>query len=268
MSKTAIGLVEYAKAQLGRPYWYGSFGQSGSKEFYEQKKNQYPNQYTWDYDGTTEKVHDCVGLIKGYLWCDSPEDTTPIYDAVQDKSANGMRNACKIKGEMNTFPHTIGTLVFFEGHVGIYEGNGYVIEARGHAFGVVRTKLTSRNWKWWGYCPFIEYIDEEPQKPIYIPTVREWQQAAEADGFKFSEYGVDGIWGRECEKIAKKAVVKRRVIYTYPALTKIVQRVVGTTVDGKCGKNTEQAIKNYQAANGLLADGKCGVKTWMKILNV
>ena len=48
MSKTAIGLVEYAKAQLVRPYWYGSFGKAGSKEFYEQKKNQYPNQYTWD----------------------------------------------------------------------------------------------------------------------------------------------------------------------------------------------------------------------------
>ena len=267
--KTNRGLVEYAKRYIGNPYWYGTYGNKASKALYDKKKKQYPSYYEWEYDSKDagKRVFDCVGLIKAYLWSETA-DSEPKYNSSQDKSANGMRNACKIKGEMNTFPHTIGTLVFFEGHVGIYEGNGYVIEARGHAFGVVRTKLTSRNWKWWGYCPFIEYIDEEPQKPIYIPTVREWQQAAEADGFKFSEYGVDGIWGRECEKIAKKAVVKRRVIYTYPALTKIVQRVVGTTVDGKCGKNTEQAIKNYQAANGLLADGKCGVKTWMKILNV
>ena len=28
MSKTAKGLVEYARAQLGRPYWWGTFGQT------------------------------------------------------------------------------------------------------------------------------------------------------------------------------------------------------------------------------------------------
>lgn len=35
MLKTAKGLVEYAKAQLGRPYWYGTFGQAASEELYE-----------------------------------------------------------------------------------------------------------------------------------------------------------------------------------------------------------------------------------------
>ena len=29
MRKTAKGLVKYAKAQLGNPYWYGTFGQKG-----------------------------------------------------------------------------------------------------------------------------------------------------------------------------------------------------------------------------------------------
>ena len=28
--KTATGLVEYAIAQLGKPYWYGTFGQTAS----------------------------------------------------------------------------------------------------------------------------------------------------------------------------------------------------------------------------------------------
>ena len=30
MSKTNTGLVEYAVAQLGKPYWYGTFGQTAN----------------------------------------------------------------------------------------------------------------------------------------------------------------------------------------------------------------------------------------------
>ena len=40
--KTAKGLVEYAKAQLGLPYWYGTFGNTGSEELWKAKKKQYP----------------------------------------------------------------------------------------------------------------------------------------------------------------------------------------------------------------------------------
>lgn len=104
------------------------------------------------------------------------------------------------------------------------------------------------------------------QEQSYKPTVREWQLAAIADGFKFPEYGVDGLWGRECEAVAKKAVVKKRLIYTYQNLTKIVQKVVGVSADGKCGKNTDAAIKAWQAANGLTADGAVGLMSWRKIL--
>lgn len=34
------------------------------------------------------------------------------------------------------------------------------------------------------------------------------------------------------------------------------------TFDGKMGKKTRQAIKDFQKANGLDADGKVGKKTW------
>ena len=30
MTKTNAGLVEYCRAQLGLPYWYGTFGQTAS----------------------------------------------------------------------------------------------------------------------------------------------------------------------------------------------------------------------------------------------
>lgn len=162
--KTAKGLVEYAKAQLGKPYWYGTFGQAASKSLYNQKRKQYLAYYLWSYKNYEEgvKVHDCVGLIKGYLWCDSPYNAHPHYNSLQDISANTMRSKCTKSGSISTIPEVAGVLVFMKGHTGVYIGNGEVIEARGRKYGVVKTKLKDRAWKWWGYCPYITYQDEKP----------------------------------------------------------------------------------------------------------
>ena len=46
--KTNYGLVEYAKAQLGKPYWYGTFGQTASEALYTAKKKQWPVYYKWE----------------------------------------------------------------------------------------------------------------------------------------------------------------------------------------------------------------------------
>lgn len=158
MSKTNKGLVEYCKAQLGNPYWYGCFGQTSSRQLYATKKKQYPNQYEWacPKNQIGKKVHDCVGLIKGYLWSES-STSKPIYKGSQDVSANGMYTKCKTKGKINTMPNEPGVLVFMDNHVGVYIGNGYVIEARGHAYGIVKTKLSERKWTKWGKCPWLEY---------------------------------------------------------------------------------------------------------------
>lgn len=169
--KTNIGLVEYAKAQLGKPYWYGTFGNTATASLYSTKKNQYPNYYKQsNYKiGWTEqygqRVHDCVGLIKGYLWSDTPT-SKPVYNSSQDVSANGMLGKCRESGKIKTIPEIPGVLVFLPGHVGVYIGGGYVIEARGHDYGVVKTKLKDRPWTDWGKCPWIEYIVEA--KPVNI----------------------------------------------------------------------------------------------------
>lgn len=156
--KTNLGLVEYCKAQLGLPYWYGTFGQVATQGLLRQKSAQYPSQYKWN-DFTEQygkRVHDCVGLIKGYLWCDSPT-STPIYNAKQDKNVSGMLANCSVKGNISTMPNELGVLVFMDGHVGIYIGNGKVIEARGHLYGVVETKLKERKWTKWGKLDWITY---------------------------------------------------------------------------------------------------------------
>ena len=99
-------------------------------------------------------------------------------------------------------------------------------------------------------------------------AVLEWQNAAIADGFGFPKYGADGKWGNECEAVAKQAICKKRDTYKFINLTKIVQRAVGTTADGKFGNNTKNAVIAFQKINGLAADGCVGIETWKKILGV
>lgn len=159
--KTNIGLVEYCKAQLGKPYWWGTFGQIATESLYNQKKKQYPKYYTAnDFKSQFgQRVHDCVGLIKGYLWSETPS-STPIFNSKQDKDVSGMKANCTENGDIKTLPELKGVLVFMSGHVGIYIGNGEVIEARGHSYGVVKTKLNERKWTSWGKLRWIEYEEE------------------------------------------------------------------------------------------------------------
>lgn len=233
--KTNTGLVEYARKQLGKPYWYGTFGNAASKALYDAKKKQYPKYYTWAYGGEKNvRVHDCVGLIKGYLWS-KDADSAPKYTMKQDVSADGMRQRCKTSGTINTIPEIPGVLVFFEGHVGVYEGNGKVIEARGHAYGVVRTDLKARDWKWWGLCPYIEYPNTGANITVSLNVLKKGQKGKavemlqhllKANGCKLPKYDTDADFGKE----------------------------------------TEDAVKQFQKKSGLAADGVVGARTWEKLL--
>ena len=112
-------------------------------------------------------------------------------------------------------------------------------------------------------------IPKPAPKPSNKNTaVKEWQTAAIADGFKFPKFGADGVWGAECESVAKVAVCKKRLTYTNRSLTKIVQRKVGVKADGMFGKDTDRAVRNYQKSNGLAVDGCVGINTWKKILGI
>lgn len=163
--KNNAGLVLYAKAQVGLPYWYGTFGQTASPTLLNSKRKQYPSYYkSTDFNTQYNKrVHDCVGLIKGYLWSDTTT-STPKYNASQDVSAAGMYKNSTTKGDMSTFPAINGTLVYKKSsnhisHVGIYCVDGYVYEAKGHKFGVVKTPYKQTDWVLWSLCPYIEYCD-------------------------------------------------------------------------------------------------------------
>lgn len=211
MSKTNTGLKDYCIKMLGLPYWYGTYGQTSSKQLYYSKRRQYPNQYQWACPDSQlgKRVHDCVGLIKGYLWSETPS-SKPKYKSSQDVSANGMYDVCKIKGNINTMPDEVGILVFMDGHVGVYIGNGYVIEARGHAYGVVKTKLAGRGWKRWGKCPWIKYNKtdvkiDDGKKLSYYPAYKGYSISI-VDAL--SSVGVKDVSKEARKKIAIKNGIK------------------------------------------------------------
>ena len=78
------------------------------------------------------RTTDCVGLIKGYGWL-NPETLTIDYatNGMPDLEANQMYYSASVSGPIDTMPDTPGLAVWHDGHIGVYIGNGEVIEAMG-----------------------------------------------------------------------------------------------------------------------------------------
>lgn len=256
MDNSNTELVKYCEAQLGRGYWYGCYGQIASEKLYNEKKAQYPSQYTkWSKQSFTsqygEKVHDCSGLFKGFLMTprtDMYPNNEATYIAKYDMSADILIKKCTETGDISTIPNIPGLVVWRSGHVGCYLGNGYVIEAKGHSYGVVRTKLTDGTWKKWGKHPNIYYeeIKEEPSQSTGGANV-------ELDVLK------------KGDKDANKGGDKGTQVKSLQALLN-AKNNAGLDTDGSFGGKTDSAVRAYQQKMGLTNDGQVGSKTWSKLL--
>ena len=104
------------------------------------------------------RTADCVGLIKGYGWLDA-ETLELRYgtNGMPDVGANQMYYNAAVSGTIDTIPGTPGLAVWHDGHIGVYIGNGEVIEAMGTKYGVVKTQLEGRGWTHWLQVPYISY---------------------------------------------------------------------------------------------------------------
>lgn len=193
------------------------------------------------------KVADCSGLFSwafkvlgGYMYHGS--DT--MY-----------RKYCDNKGELSKGKRTDkktlkpGTAVFVwngtkYSHVGLYVGEGVVIEAMSTINGVTTTKVTNGKWSHWGELKGVDYSENIPDntssesqsvKTIYATIrkgskgslVKELQTDLKTLGYDIGKYGVDGDFGSA----------------------------------------TENAVKAFQKAHGLKQDGIVGEKTWGAIKN-
>ena len=257
--KTGKGLAEYAIAQLGRPYWWGTFGQRADAALYAQKKTQYPAYYTaTDFSSQYgQKVHDCVGLIKGYLWCDSP-DSLPKYSTAQDVAVEGLYGKCSRKGDISDIPETPGVCVFMRdmSHVGVYIGNGEVVEAMGHAYGVVKTKLVGRSWAYWGMPDWIDYSGNITESVSNVSNLDTIGQTGSADTFRPREirYLRTGDTGEDVRALQNLLIARK-------------YDVGPDGVDGIFGQRTKDALISAQTDANLFPDGEFGPDSFAALWN-
>jgi len=167
--KTNWGLVNHVKMALEESwgYVYGTFGQILTPPLLDYKLTQYSDQITKYIEYIREnylgkRTVDCIGLIKSYLWWN---DGRVLYDSETDTSANKtFLELAKEKGSIDTIPDLPGVCVWKNNHVGVYIGNGTVIEAKGTLYGVVQSDLKNGSWAHWFKYPYIDYepyVDHE-----------------------------------------------------------------------------------------------------------
>lgn len=164
-TKNAADLAAYAEYawRSGWGYVWGSFGYLLTEQQLQQLKAQYP-EMVGGYESIIRskwlggRTTDCVGLIKSYGWFD-PDELKIRYgtNGMPDVTANGMYYAATVSGTIDTIPEVPGLAVWCNGHIGVYVGNGYVVEARGTSSGVVKTRLAERHFTHWLQVPYINY---------------------------------------------------------------------------------------------------------------
>lgn len=173
---TNTGLVKHAQAalKLKTKYMWGGILRLITNAYIDQLsgipayKAQYPPARVAELRSCVGKDYygvDCVGLIKSYYWSGKGDGGmgSPNYGApgFPDVNANVMFDAARVKGDIKTLPEMPGVIVYCKSspHVGVYIGDGWVIESTysSRGDGVVKTRLSAFKWEYWFQCPYISY---------------------------------------------------------------------------------------------------------------
>ncbi len=202
---TNIGLVNHCKKLLETKtaYMWGGLLRNITDSYITMLAKMYPSQYPVARQKKLRALPDsyvgvdCVGLIKSYYFSGDSEGGTmgsKYYKGTQDVNAHGMYNKAKVKGRIGTMPEVPGLVVYCKSrpHVGVYIGNGYVIESTlsSKGDGVIMTKLDNWIWEYWLECPFISYENEDDKmvtitatKKVHYSKVAELAGKVSALGF-------------------------------------------------------------------------------------
>lgn len=251
---TALQFVDKAKAiaNMNTVYQLGTFG-----------NRIVDGKIQWD----------CSGLIKGILW-GYPENGKYGSQGVLDQNADTIiQNCLNVSTDFSCIES--GEVVWMKGHIGIYIGNGEVIEATPRwsngvqitsCINVKNSTLKARRWIKHGQLPYLTY-ENDYQTDMFTNWVKRLQTECNKQGF--SKQKVDGIPGKitleGCPTLSKtskgeitKLMQERLVMLTYN---------VGQ-IDGINGLKTQNAIKAFQSDYGLNVDGIVGKNTWQKLLKL
>ena len=151
----------------GWGYVYGGYGQICTEQYLDQQASLFPgnNEAGGEMRAVGEKwmgkrVVDCIGLIKSYAWYNADSgEIVAGSNGFTDCGANSIWSNVTASGPISNMPDAPGLAVWMDGHIGVYVGNGEVIEAQGTAYGVVKTQLKNRGWTKWLKIPNIKYVE-------------------------------------------------------------------------------------------------------------
>lgn len=145
-----------------------------AKEIYE----KYDTTYSWGSFMNKNKngklCTDCSGFIKGILW-GYPTNGKYQSNGVPDINADTMIKRCSdVSTNFNNIE--IGEVVWVKGHIGIYIGNGEVLEATSKwGYKLQKTALLNqktikglngRRWSKHGKLPYLNYVRNDAR--VYV----------------------------------------------------------------------------------------------------
>ena len=245
--------VEEAKAwalsHVGCPYVYGATGAACTPEYRQARAAQYPD-YAAKIRKNCPRLSGSASSCSGCRWADAETGQgLPAFDCAQltrrcmehvglvmvsGAHSQWTKTAWEAAGEIGTIPRDKLCLVYRYdeskgrmGHTGIYLGDGTIVHAKGHDYGVVRELLGVPTFSHWG-IPAGLYGALPPAESYILrqgdqgEAIRELQQRLTAHGYALN---ADGIFG------AKTA-----------AAVKAFQKAAGLTQDGIAGPNTWAAM--------------------------
>ena len=228
----------WCEQRVGCPYIYGATGKPCTPSYREARMAQYP-AYAEKIKRNCPRLSGTATTCADCKWCD-PEtgigkqayDCAQLsrwaMDAVGIKLVSGANSQWERTDWLERGP--IGFLPKQNvcededhmGHVGVYQGDGWVIHAKAHDKGVVRERIEDVN---------------------------------------FTHYGVPkGLYdGKPARPILRRGDSGPNVLYLQTLLSSVVGPI---DTDGKFGPKTAAAVIAFQKANGLTVDGVVGPKTW------
>lgn len=224
-------------------YMISKYGQNWQKNADAKKDNYYSaalNGSKW----LGHTVADCSGL---FAWA-----FRKLGGAIAHGSNSIYDRYCTTKGKLtDALKKTIlpGTAVFTgdassHGHIGLYIGNGKVIEASGTIAGVCTSNITAGKWTYYGYLKNVDYSEYEKAEPAEPATPA--APAGSGNTYPTVRKGSKGEYVRELQTLL---AAKGYDLGKYG-------------IDGDFGSATLAAVKAFQADHGLTADGIAGPLTW------
>lgn len=205
-------------------YIWGERGNVWTKAKQDAATREMTVQYGSKWIG--RRVADCSGL---FVWA-YDQLGLDIYHGSNTIFAKHTSKTGMLYGEVEILP---GTAVFqvTEGrrtHIGLYVGDGKVIEAHGTRSGVIESDLS--DWDEWGTLSAVDYSGVEPDR-VTLDSLK---------ALRKGDSGLTVKWLQDLLLAAGHDLGK---------------------ADGVYGSKTKAAVEDFQRKHGLTVDGVAGKKT-------